>query len=93
MVNTDEIDVHLSEFDERLLRFLEEGRCTPILVKRLLEREGDEYSRQHINNRLRRLEEHGIVENLHDTGVYQLLEPEGESGTEFAPPVFVRKTT
>lgn len=74
MVKKDEIDIHLSEFDQRLIDFLEEGRCTPVLIKRLLETEGIEYSRQHISNRLTRLEEHGIVVNLYDTGVYELVE-------------------
>ncbi|QIO25466.1 hypothetical protein [Haloarcula sp. JP-L23] len=63
----------LNDTDVKILDTLSEGRVTPTLARKLLEQDGIEVSRQYINQRIKRLEEHGHVENLHDTGVYQLI--------------------
>jgi len=73
-------DDDLNEMDRQILEVLTEGRATPTLVLRVLEQESIEVSRQYINQRMRRLEEHEHIENLLDTGVYELLDdPRGES--------------
>jgi predicted transcriptional regulator len=61
-------DIELSQTDENILDMLEEGRCTPSYISDELD-----LSRQHITNRLRRLEEHEIVEKVH-RGLYELEE-------------------
>ena len=63
--------------DHDVLDMLNEGRCTPSYI-------ADEsgYSRQNITNRLKRLEEHGVVKKVH-TGLYQLVnDPRDEEGTD-----------
>lgn len=64
----------LNDMDAQLLEFLEEGRATPTLLRKLLEEDGVEVSRQYINQRLKRLAEHEHIENLYGTGVYELVE-------------------
>lgn len=62
----------LNDIDERILDVLTDGRATPTLIKKILEDTDIEVSRQYINQRMKRLEEHDIIENLFDTGVYEL---------------------
>lgn len=66
----------LNDLDNEILDCLHEGRATPTLIKRLLERNGtrEGVSRQYGNQRLKRLTEHEHVENLLDTGVYELTD-------------------
>jgi hypothetical protein len=64
----------LNEMDQNILDYLAEGRATPTLIRRLLERDDVEVSRQYINQRMKRLAEHDHIENLLDTGVYELRE-------------------
>ena len=64
----------LNDLDRRVLDILADGRATPTLVQKLLANEGDEFSRQYVNQRLKRLEEHEHVRNLLDTGVYELVD-------------------
>ena len=61
-------DIELSQTDEKIIEMLEEGRCTPNYIADELD-----LSRQHITNRLRRLEEHKLVEKVH-RGLYELVE-------------------
>lgn len=61
------VDVRLNDADEAILRELRNGRGTAAFLDRRTE-----WSREYITQRLRRLEEHGVVENLEDTGLYEL---------------------
>jgi hypothetical protein len=62
----------LNELDNEILDVLANGRATPTLLKRIFEEDGIDVSRQYINQRLTRLSEHNHIENLFDTGVYEL---------------------
>ena len=64
----------LNETDRHILNILKQGRATPTLVMKFLNERGQEYSRQYVSQRLKRLTEHGHVENVRDTGVYELVE-------------------
>jgi len=64
----------LNETDLAILEVLEEGRATPELVRIKLEKSGKDISRQYVNRRLKRLREHEHVENVEDTGVYELVD-------------------
>jgi len=63
----------LNDLDEKILDVLTNGRATPTLIKMILEDRGTEVSRQYINQRMKRLSEHDHIENLFDTGVYELV--------------------
>lgn len=63
------VDIRLNDADEAILRELRNGRGTAAFLDRRIE-----WSREYITQRLRRLEEHGVVENLEDTGLYELCE-------------------
>ena len=67
---------NLNELDNEILDCLQEGRATPTLIKRLLEQSGtrNEVSRQYVNQRLKRLTEHDHVNNVLETGVYELVD-------------------
>lgn len=69
----------LNDADRLILDVLQEGRATPTLVRRILESRGNEYSRQYISQRITRLTEHGHLENLHDTGVYGVVDDPRET--------------
>ena len=71
----------LNDLDNEILDCLHDGRATPTLIKRLLERNGtrEEVSRQYVNQRLKRLSEHEHVENLLNTGVYELTDDPREN--------------
>ncbi|QLG49659.2 hypothetical protein [Natrinema halophilum] len=69
---------------------MHDGRVSPTLIRRFLEQdaadentdvsEDNVVSRQYINQRMKRLAEHEHIENLLDTGVYELREdPREES--------------
>jgi len=45
------------------------GRATAALLEDWIDR-----CREYITQRLRRLQEHGVVRNLEDTGLYELTE-------------------
>jgi biotin operon repressor len=67
-------DIPLNEADEGIVDALSEGRNVPANL-------ADElgYSRQYVQNRIKRLREHGIVKNV-GRGVYELVEdPREES--------------
>jgi len=63
----------LNDLDDKILNVLSDGRATPTLLKKMFEEEGTEISRQYVNQRLKRLSEHDHIENLFDTGVYELV--------------------
>lgn len=69
----------LREVDEAMLRYLREGRVTPAYARLRMQADGvGEYSRGYVQQRLKRFEEHGHVENLLDTGLYELVDgPQG----------------
>lgn len=60
-------DIELNGADEAILSELEEGRVTAAYLSGQID-----WSREYITQRLRRLEEHGVVENLGQTGLYAL---------------------
>lgn len=62
----------LNELDGEILDMLADGRATPTLLKKMFEENGTEVSRQYVNQRLKRLSEHNHINNLFDTGVYEL---------------------
>lgn len=64
----------LNDTDELLLPYLRQGRVTPVLAKQLIEQDGKDVSRPYVQQRLKRLEEHGHLDNLLDTGVYELVD-------------------
>jgi DNA-binding HxlR family transcriptional regulator len=60
-------DVRLNDANEAILGELSEGRATAVYLSTQIE-----WKREYITQRLRRLEEHGVVSNLEDTGLYEL---------------------
>lgn len=83
MADANQADVipeeRLNDVDRQLLALLREGRITPTLAMKL---ELPDKSRQYINQRLVRLAEHGHVENLEGTGVYELVDDPMEGGSD-----------
>ncbi|EMA18998.1 hypothetical protein C443_17848 [Haloarcula argentinensis DSM 12282] len=70
----------MREVDSYLLTYLDEGRVTPSYARRRLKDDMEEYSRGYVQQRLKRLEEHSHVDNLFDTGLYELVnDPRGDS--------------
>ena len=63
----------LNELDNRILDALADVRATPTLLKKIFEEDGTDVSRQYVNQRMKRLSEHGHIENLFDTGVYEVV--------------------
>lgn len=61
-------DIDLSPTDRAALEMLREGRCTPAYIAT-----EQNYSRQHVRNRLQRLTELGYVNRLHK-GLYELAD-------------------
>lgn len=59
----------LNDADEAILRELQEGRATAAYLSERID-----WSREYITQRLRRLEEHDVVLNLEQTGLYELQE-------------------
>jgi len=65
----------LNDWDRRILTYLRDGRATPGLVRKLAVEDGQgPITRQYINGRMKRLEEHEHLRNLHDSGVYELVD-------------------
>lgn len=65
----------LNDWDRRILTYLRDGRATPGLVRKLAIEDGQgPITRQYINGRMKRLEEHEHLQNLHDSGVYELVD-------------------
>ena len=63
----------LNDLDDRILDALANGRATPTLLKKIFEKDGTDVSRQYINQRMKRLSEHDHIDNLFNTGVYELI--------------------
>lgn len=61
------VDIRLNDADKAILRELRNGRVTAAFLDRRTD-----WSREYLTQRLRRLEEHDIVENLESTGLYEL---------------------
>jgi len=68
-------NIDLNDADKEIISALQEGRNVPA---NLAEELG--YSRQYIQNRLKRLREHGIVQNI-GRGVYEIAE-EPDNGSQ-----------
>ena len=62
-------DLPLNEADQAILDELQNGRATAAYLETRVD-----WSRTYLTQRLRRLEEHGIVTNLEGTGLYELNE-------------------
>jgi DNA-binding HxlR family transcriptional regulator len=62
-------DLSLNEADEAILSELRQGRATATYLEERID-----WSRQYLTQRLRRLEEHDIITNLEETGLYELNE-------------------
>lgn len=60
-------DIRLNDADNAILREIQSGRVTAAFLSERID-----WSRGYITQRLRRLEEHGFVTNLEDTGLYEL---------------------
>ena len=60
-------EITLNDADHAILSELNEGRVTAAFLNDRID-----WSRPYITQRLRRMEEHGVVENLGDTGLYEL---------------------
>lgn len=67
-------DDDLREVDRRILAYLSERTITPAYARKRLTNAGEEYSRGYVQQRLARLEEHDHVENLLDSGLYELVD-------------------
>lgn len=63
--------IELNETDEAIIEILQEGRNVPANIADELD-----VSRQYVQQRLRRLREHGYVSNI-GRGVYELEEDAG----------------
>ena len=72
-------DIPLNEADEKIIDTLQEGRNVPANL-------ADElgYSRQYIQNRIKRLREHGIVKNV-GRGVYELVDDPRDENPSDSP--------
>lgn len=65
----------LDELDQAILDYLKEGRASPALVRAALDDRGvDVPTRQTINNRMKRMELAGHLENPYDQGIYALVD-------------------
>jgi DNA-binding Lrp family transcriptional regulator len=60
--------IRLNETDENIISKLDEGRNVPANIAEELD-----LSRQYVQQRLRRLEEHGHVQNI-GRGVYEMID-------------------
>lgn len=72
----------LREIDVFILDLLQEGRVTPKFANISIEEEIGDYSRGYVQQRLKRFEEHGHVENLKDCGLYELTHDPRDSKKE-----------
>lgn len=59
--------VRFNECDEAIISYLQEGRVTSAYLETEIE-----WSRSYITQRLKRMEEHELVRNMGDTGLYEL---------------------
>jgi hypothetical protein len=65
----------LRDVDRDLLEYLLEGRVTPVYAReRMNDEERREVTSTYLGQRLQRLEEHGHVRNLYETGLYELID-------------------
>jgi DNA-binding Lrp family transcriptional regulator len=60
--------IQLSDTDQEILEILEEGRNAPLNIANRLD-----FTRQYVQRRLKRLEEHGHVQNI-GSGVYEITD-------------------
>ncbi|WP_152420728.1 hypothetical protein [Haloferax sulfurifontis] len=66
-------DIRLNDADKAIIEELQQGRVTAAYLDRRIR-----WERGYLTQRLRRLQEHGIVVNLEDTGLYELIPGEQE---------------
>lgn len=67
-------DKDLREIDQILLQYLQEGRVTPVYARERIIDEGkrEKITNTYLSQRLQRLEEHGHIQNLYNTGLYEI---------------------
>ena len=70
-------DITLNDTDQAVLLELKEGRVTAAFLNKRIE-----WSREYITQRLRRLEEHGVVDNLENTGLYEIVDTDDPDFSE-----------
>lgn len=68
-------EIRLNDADEAILRHLREGRATAAFLA-----QRTDWKREYLTQRLIRLEEHGIVRNLEDVGLYELVDDPEQRG-------------
>lgn len=68
-------EIRLNDADEAILNHLREGRATAAFLS-----QQTDWSREYLTQRLIRLEEHGIVRNLEDVGLYELVDDPEQTG-------------
>lgn len=73
-------DLPLSEADEKIIDHLREGRNLPSNIA-----EDVGFTRQYVSNRIKRLREHGYVENI-GNGVYELGDVADDGGNKREEP-------
>jgi len=65
---------YLRDIDEAILDYLQEGRVTPVYCRdRLLDEDATEVTSTYCCQCLQRLKEHDHVQNLYNTGLYELV--------------------
>jgi len=62
-------DIRLNDADEAILTELKEGRVTAAYLSKTID-----WEREYITQRLIRLDEHDMVDNLENSGLYELNE-------------------
>ncbi|WP_245835429.1 hypothetical protein [Natronolimnobius baerhuensis] len=68
----------LNDLDKQIVEYLAtEGRASPTLFMRA---EDIDTSRQWVSSRFTRLAEHEHIRDLHDTGIYELVEDPRDHG-------------
>lgn len=70
-------DIRLNAADRTIIRYLREGRATAAFLSKRTD-----WKREYLTQRLIRLEEHGIVRNLEDVGLYELVDDSKQTGQE-----------
>lgn len=73
----------LRDVDRDLLKYLHEGRVTPVYARDRMEEEGTrEVTSAYLQQRLKRLVEHDHARNLYEDGLYELTNDPREGVSE-----------
>jgi|GEM_PF-1563559 len=78
----------LRDVDRDLLKYLREGRVTPVYARDRMEEEGArEVTSAYLQQRLKRLVEHGHARNLLQDGLYELIDDPREDASSDENPL------